>query len=147
MSNTNPNPYIIVTEEQAAQFEAAGVPVELQYMVRAEHLVPKAPKPEATVPVRVAQARTIRFPHQAPLRWTGLKWTGGEEVTQARVAYDLLHAFFKVGGAKPIMTRKEVSVMLARELPKKGVMFSSSLVTYLCKQKYLEMVGTQAKLL
>lgn len=133
--------FIIVTDEQAKVLEASGVKVEIVQIVRVANLAAKPAAPEAPQPAArpniIKSARGLKYPKHMVLRWTGLKWTGKPN-TQLQAAYVVLADYFNGRDVKKVLTREDVNKLLVKELAKKNIVFSSSIVTYLCNQKYLE---------
>jgi hypothetical protein len=138
---TTKQTFMVITEEQAQHFEALGIPVDIQYTVRLE-LLGAAPKPSegAAAPVsKLPKQRTMKFHTSALLRWTGLKWTGQSQLTQAHLAYNILKAYFE-GPVPHTITRRDANNLLSAGFMKHtGKAFNSSVMTYLCNQKYLEL--------
>lgn len=134
--------YIVVTEEQAEQLQAAGVPVDIQYVVEISHLTAKTAAPAVAItpaqPV-IKSKRSIRFHTDTVLRWTGLKWTGARNNTQGHMAYNLLAEYFAKRQTQTAI-RRDLNAMLTKGMLAQGQAFSSSVITYLCLQKYLEPV-------
>ena len=129
--------YIVVTEEQAVQFERAGVPVKVQYTVELDALA----KSQAAQPPRVVRAkRKPTVMSDRKLRWTGVAYTGTKD-TQVHFAYDALRELFSAKGEPQAQPRKFLNEYLAKEflLRDKGV-FSSSVINGLMAGKYLEPV-------
>lgn len=125
--------FVVITEEQAQQFEAAGIPVQIQYTVRLDDLKlrhPVAPGGKAAKPTRAVISTKAR------LRWTNVKYTGNAG-TQAALGFQLLAEYFsRHPDAKP--ERHQVNTYLTKEMMKKGEVFSASIVTNLIANKYLE---------
>lgn len=125
--------FIVVTEEQAQQFERAGIPVQIQYTVKVEDMkAPAAPSGQVAKP---RTRRTVIGP-SVRLRWTNVKYTGSVDTQQAMV-YGLLAEYFgRHPNAKP--ERRAINTYLGKEMMKKGQVFNASVVTYLLVNKYLE---------
>ena len=125
--------FVVITEEQAQQFEAAGIPVQIQYTVRLDDLRlrhPVAPSGKAAKPPRAVISTT------AKLRWTGVKYTGNPD-TQVALAYNILSGYLsRHPDAKP--ERHQLNTYLTKEMLKSQEIFSASVVTNLIANKYLE---------
>lgn len=138
------NDFIIVSEEQAAVMEKAGIPVEIQYLIRLSHLQrAPAPEPQPAAPTpqpkeKYSKVRVIRYPSDGLLRWTGLKWTG-HNGTALHGVYQMLSDYFKGRDIKSMIVKREtLNTYLATEHQKRGKVFYSHNLSFLCNQKYLE---------
>lgn len=132
--------FMIVSEEQAAALEKAGVKVEVQYVVKICDLRPAAPAPAPTPrPAVIHPQREVKYGHNAKLRWTDLKWTG-KVGSQTHQCWKILQQHFHSRDATSrVMKRSEINDLLAKELMASYHQpFNSSFVSYLCEQKYLE---------
>jgi hypothetical protein len=132
---------MVVSEEQAAALEKAGIKVEMQYVVKIADLRP-APAPEpAQHKTIIRPTRSVKFGHLTKLRWTDLKWTG-KDGSQPHMCYKILHEYFHSRAATGrVLTREAINRLLATELAQAKTPFNSSFVSYLCEQKYLEPVA------
>jgi len=129
--------FIVITQEQAEQFEAAGIPVDIQYTVSVDAFrAATAPQP-VTVPKATAKARPMHYPNNMPLRWTGITWRGTNN-TQLHAAYLLLKGYFEGAAAGFTPTRKELNGYLSKRFTDNKTVFNSSVITHMCEQKYLE---------
>jgi len=129
--------FIVITQEQAEQFEAAGIPVDIQYTVSVEALQAASAKPAAPLPKATNKARPMSYPNSMPLRWTGISWRGTNG-TQLHGAYLLLKGYFEGAAAGFTPTRKELNGYLSKRFTDNKTVFNSSVLTHMCEQKYLE---------
>ena len=134
---------IAVTEDQAAKLEAAGFPVKVEYTAKLEDLIQWIETAKVHDRTKVAPKLTIRRRIKVPcttiLRWTGVKYSGRKD-TQEYIAYHLLAAYFSKprSALQGTATRKEINALLAEGFTARGQVFSSSIVSGLLRQKYLE---------
>lgn len=137
----NNDEFMLVTEEQAAMMEKAGIPVEIRYVVRMSDMGKTSPAPAVTANterVRAAPTRVVKYPHEGLLRWTGLKYQGASG-TSVHMVYTMLADHFKGRDVKShTMRRSELNHLLAAEHQKRGKIFYSHNLTMLCDLKYLE---------
>ena len=137
---SNNDEFMLVTEEQAALMEKAGIPVEIRYVVKLQDMK-AAERPVITANterMRPAPTRVVKYPHEGLLRWTGLKWQGASG-TSVHMVYTMLADHFKGRDVKShTMRRSEINHLLAAEHQKRGKIFYSHNLTMLCDLKYLE---------
>lgn len=132
---------LIVTEEQAVALEKAGIKVDVQYIVKLSDFAKLNDAPPPPPKPRPVSTRVVRYARDCKLRWTGLKWSGGKD-TAAHSCYQLLHDHFTARNCTSMVaTRADITRMLVKALAPKGEQFSAGTVTYLCDQKYLELVS------
>lgn len=136
---------LIVTEEQAVALEKAGIKVDVQYIVRisdfAKLNAAPAPAPAPQAKSKPLTARVVRYSRDSKLRWTGLKWTGGKD-TESHKCYQVLHDHFTSRNCTSLVaTRADLTKLIVKAFATTGKQFNAGSITYLCDQKYLEMVG------
>jgi hypothetical protein len=134
---------LIVTEEQAVALEKAGIKVDVQYIVRLSDFAKlneaQAPAPQPKP--RPVTTRVVRYGHDCKLRWTGLKWAGGKD-TESHACYQHLHDHFTARNCTSmVIKRADLTRLLVKALAERGKQFNAGTITYLCDQKYLELVS------
>lgn len=125
--------YIVITEDQAEQFEQAGIPVQVQYTVSVADITGVASK-RTTTPKTSASRSVVGA--EAQLRWTNLAWDENTN-TNHHVAYQLLAAHFSKKDP-PVDTRRKLSRYLNVEMEKRNITFYSAIISFMIRKRYLE---------
>lgn len=132
--------YVVITEEQAEQFQACGIPVDVQYVVNIENLTALKPAAKgAAMPKATAEVRNLEYPNTMHFRWTGLTFRGTKG-TQHELAYKYLAEHFIGSAAGYTQTRRQLNEYLSKRFAEHKLVFNSSVFTHLCRQKYMEPV-------